>query len=52
MNHNKKSTLKKYPMVLVIDRSAYNHHISAIRLALAIILGWQSHGRRPKEVEK
>jgi hypothetical protein len=32
-------------MVLVIDRSAYNRHISDIRLALAIILGWQSHGR-------
>ena len=52
MNHNKKLTLKKYPMVLVIDRSAHNHHISDIRLALAIILGWQSHGQRPKEVEK
>lgn len=39
-------------MVLVIDSSAYNHHISDIRLDLAIILGWQSHGRRLKEVEK
>ncbi len=39
-------------MVLVIDRSAYNRHISDSRLALAIILGWQSHGRRLKEVEK